>query len=117
LQMAQAQLRTFQCPSDNAIAQDPVGTGNAPNGMAISMWGGAAGSDAPGASIVVWYFPGPAQDPTASGYFPKGHTNYTGVAGALASAPWVTAADTATCPSDFPSTGGVNLKQYEGLFT
>jgi prepilin-type processing-associated H-X9-DG protein len=29
----------------------------------------------------------------------------------------VSNADSATCPADFPSTGGVNLKLYEGIFT
>jgi prepilin-type processing-associated H-X9-DG protein len=50
-------------------------------------------------------------------YLPKGHTNYAGVAGALGAAREVSNADTSTCPGDFPSTGGVNLQLYEGLFT
>src|SRR5579871_1682181 len=115
-QMAQAQLKVFTCPSDN-VSDDPASTGVAPNGIGISMWGGIGTSDPAGVTIVVWYFPGPAQDPTSTGYFPKGHTNYVGVAGALGSAPWVAASDPNTCPADFPSTGGVNLKQYEGIFT
>jgi prepilin-type N-terminal cleavage/methylation domain-containing protein/prepilin-type processing-associated H-X9-DG protein len=117
--LAASQIRTFMCPSDPTVGDDPAGTGVAPNGVGFSTWGGPNGSADPasGVSITVWYFPGPVQDATSTGYHPKGHTNYTGVAGALGSAAWVASADPNTCPGDFPSTGGVNLKLYEGIFT
>src|SRR5207244_12294454 len=47
----------------------------------------------------------------------QGHSDDSGVAGDLGTAVEVTTADAATCPSDFPTTGGVNLAKYEGLFT
>src|SRR5262249_11519632 len=115
-QLAQAQLKTFMCPSDPDIGRDPSMSsdeaGN-PSGIGASMNCGAIPSDSGNAGyIVLDYFP-----PSGGLYYPKGHTNYAGVAGALGAAREVTGADPATCPGDFPSTGGVNLKQYEGIFT
>jgi prepilin-type N-terminal cleavage/methylation domain-containing protein/prepilin-type processing-associated H-X9-DG protein len=111
--MSFAQLRTFMCPSDN-VDQDPPAVGNK-GGIGFSAWAGAIGSDASNpAYIVLWYFEAPPVNPQA---VPKGHTNYAGVAGALGAAREVSKADPATCPADFPSTGGVNLAAYEGIFT
>ena len=115
-QFAQAQIRSFMCPSDN-ISDDPSHSsdeGSAPSGVGASMICGAVTADPNNrAYIVVSYFP-----PSLAGlYLPKGHTNYVGVAGALGAAREVTNADAATCPGDFPSTGGVNLQRYEGIFT
>jgi prepilin-type processing-associated H-X9-DG protein len=111
-QMAQAQIKSFTCPSDTVSDDPSPGSGS---GVGISMVCGAIGSDPQNrAYAVVWYIP---QDTNTGLFLPKGHSNYAGVAGALGSAKEVTSADAATCPGDFPSTGGVNLKLYEGIFT
>jgi prepilin-type N-terminal cleavage/methylation domain-containing protein/prepilin-type processing-associated H-X9-DG protein len=117
--MAQAQIRTFMCPSDPGVADDPVSildsSGNNTSGIGFSVFFGPA-TGMPldqGVSAVMPYFAGPPQNPA---FAPKGHSNYAGVAGALGSAREVAAVDVNTCAGDFPS-GGVNLKQYEGLFT
>jgi prepilin-type N-terminal cleavage/methylation domain-containing protein/prepilin-type processing-associated H-X9-DG protein len=115
-QMAQAQIKSFMCPSDS-VSDDPVRSSDEadnPSGVGASMICGAITRDPTNRIyIVLSYFPR-----TAAGlYLPKGHTNYTGVAGALGAAREVANADSATCPTDFPTTGGVNLQQYEGIFT
>jgi prepilin-type N-terminal cleavage/methylation domain-containing protein/prepilin-type processing-associated H-X9-DG protein len=111
-QMAQAQIKVFECPSDN-VSQDP--SASDPSGIGLTMICGAVKGDPDNrAYIILWYEP---QDPFSGVWLPKGHSNYAGVAGALGSAREVTAADAATCPGDFPSTGGVNLQRYEGIFT
>jgi prepilin-type N-terminal cleavage/methylation domain-containing protein/prepilin-type processing-associated H-X9-DG protein len=114
--LAQAQIKTFMCPSDPTIANDPSPSSaesSSPSGVGITMRCGAVMNDPSNAAyILLEYFP-----PTNGLYVPKGHTNYVGVAGALGAAREVTSADAATCPGDFPSTGGVNLKLYEGIFT
>src|SRR5579871_900965 len=111
-QMAQAQIKVFTCPSDN-ISQDPAP--GAQNGIGLTMICGAVKSDPNNrAYIIVWYEP---QDPFSGLFLPKGHSNYAGVAGALGAAKEVTNADAASCAGDFPSTGGVNLQRYEGIFT
>jgi prepilin-type N-terminal cleavage/methylation domain-containing protein/prepilin-type processing-associated H-X9-DG protein len=111
-QMAQADIKVFKCPSDN-VTQDPAaGSGS---GIGATMICGAVDSDPKNrAFVIVAYF---LQDSLSGLFLPKGHSNYAGVAGALGSAKEVTSADAATCPADFPSTGGVNLAQYEGIFT
>jgi prepilin-type N-terminal cleavage/methylation domain-containing protein/prepilin-type processing-associated H-X9-DG protein len=112
--MAQAQLRVFMCPSDNAIANDPTNIQGS-SGIGFSFFSGPV-KDHPNDAFyaTIWVFPGPPDNPS---FAPKGHSNYAGVAGALGSAKDVASADPASCPADFPSTGGVNLKQYEGIFT
>lgn len=112
--MAQAQLRVFMCPSDNGIVNDPTNIQGS-SGIGFSLFSGPVKSDPQNpVYMIIWYFPGPPVNP---GFSPKGHTNYAGVAGALGAARDVSSADPSTCPADFPSTGGVNLKQYEGIFT
>lgn len=112
-QLAQAQIKVFMCPSDD-ISGDPTPSSSDPSGIGASMRCGAVKTDTDNAAYAVLaYFPR-----TLTGqYLPKGHTNYAGVAGALGAAKEVTNADVNTCPGDFPSTGGVNLKLYEGIFT
>jgi prepilin-type N-terminal cleavage/methylation domain-containing protein/prepilin-type processing-associated H-X9-DG protein len=111
-QLAQAQIKSFMCPSDS-VSDDPSPSSG--SGIGASMMCGAIQSDDQNrAYAVVWYFP---RDATTGLFLPKGHSNYAGVAGALGAAREVSKADAATCPGDFPSTGGVNLGQYEGIFT
>jgi prepilin-type N-terminal cleavage/methylation domain-containing protein/prepilin-type processing-associated H-X9-DG protein len=107
-----SQLKVFMCPSDN-IADDPIAVGSS-GGIGFAAFGGITGSDPLGVTWVYWYFEGPPINPQ---FVPKGHSNYAGVAGALGAAREVSKADPNTCPGDFPSTGGVNLAAYEGMFT
>jgi prepilin-type N-terminal cleavage/methylation domain-containing protein/prepilin-type processing-associated H-X9-DG protein len=95
-QMAEAQIKMFLCPSDNANETPTKGVGG-------TMMAGPASGFGPGNSIWLGYF---------SGNSPQGRTNYAGVAGALGAAADVVAADTASCASP-----GANLKIYEGVFT
>jgi len=95
------------------VWKDPAPTSD--SGIGISMMAGSIDSDPQNnVYIILAYFP---QDVLSGVFVPKGHSNYAGVAGALGAAREVSAADPNTCPGDFPTTGGVNLKQYEGLFT
>jgi prepilin-type N-terminal cleavage/methylation domain-containing protein/prepilin-type processing-associated H-X9-DG protein len=110
--LAQAQLKVFMCPSDN-IADNPAAVGGS-GGIGFSAWGGITGTDPLGVTWVYWYFEGPPVNPQ---FVPEGHSNYAGVAGALGAAREVSKADPNTCPGDFPTTGGVNLAAYEGIFT
>jgi prepilin-type N-terminal cleavage/methylation domain-containing protein/prepilin-type processing-associated H-X9-DG protein len=111
-QLAQADIRVFKCPSDN-VEQDPVVSSS--SGVGVNMRCGAVQSDPQNrAYAVLGVF---LEDPNNGLFLPRGHSNYAGVAGALGAAREVTRADVATCPGDFPSTGGVNLQLYEGLFT
>jgi prepilin-type processing-associated H-X9-DG protein len=118
--MAQATLKQFLCPSDNAT-DDPAPFPSA--GIGISM---AAGPDKhpddPNDRVYIWleYF---AKTDFPDGIFrPKGHSNYAGVAGALGGARDVASHDinpddgtVNTCPDYAPL--GINLQQYEGIFT
>jgi prepilin-type N-terminal cleavage/methylation domain-containing protein/prepilin-type processing-associated H-X9-DG protein len=117
-QMAQTQIKLFTCPSDT-VSDDPVeDSSGGVSGIGSTMICGAITTDPNNrVYIVVGHFPkGYGNDPSRP-WLPKGHSNYAGVAGALGAAKEVSAADTSTCPGDFPSTGGVNLQRYEGLFT
>ena len=69
--MAQAKIKTFQCPSDN-VSDDTLGTGV---GIVFQTYNGP-NSGAQAATAVIWYFSAP------SNQLPAGRTNYTGVAGA-----------------------------------
>jgi prepilin-type N-terminal cleavage/methylation domain-containing protein/prepilin-type processing-associated H-X9-DG protein len=114
-QMAQAQIKVFTCPSDT-VNDDPVPESNDGNsGVGISLLCGTCSlsPDNPTCNVL-WIH---RQDLATGLWLPKGHTNYAGVAGALGAARDVAKVDTNTCPADFPSTGGVNLAQYEGIFT
>jgi prepilin-type N-terminal cleavage/methylation domain-containing protein/prepilin-type processing-associated H-X9-DG protein len=114
-QMAQAQIKVFTCPSDT-VSDDPVKDSSGDlSGVIASTICGARKSD-PNNRIYISFrcFP---QNALSGLWLPKGHSNYAGVAGALGAAREVTSADPSTCPGDFPSTGGVDLRRYEGLFT
>jgi prepilin-type N-terminal cleavage/methylation domain-containing protein/prepilin-type processing-associated H-X9-DG protein len=106
-----SQLKVFMCPSDNIAEDPPSGSGG---GIGFSAWGGITGTDSIGYTWVYWYF---EENLTPPPFVPQGHSNYAGVAGALGAAREVAKADPNTCPGDFPSTGGVNLAAYEGIFT
>jgi prepilin-type N-terminal cleavage/methylation domain-containing protein/prepilin-type processing-associated H-X9-DG protein len=111
-QMAQARIKTFLCPSDNMADEDVTYEAGA-GGVAITIMAGTNPTgvppDTPGQTIWLGYFAPPSTQ------LPAGRTNYLGVAGALGAASDVAKVDPNTCP-DLPG-GGVDLTQYEGIFT
>jgi prepilin-type N-terminal cleavage/methylation domain-containing protein/prepilin-type processing-associated H-X9-DG protein len=121
--MAQAQIKVFTCPSDTVLENPARSSGGLdnPSGIGASMTCGPnMHPEDPNDRIWIWllYFP-----PRPGGqYLPTGHSNYAGVAGALGGAKEVASSDTDlttntvnSCPDAGP--GGINLQQYEGVFT
>jgi prepilin-type N-terminal cleavage/methylation domain-containing protein/prepilin-type processing-associated H-X9-DG protein len=119
-QMAQAQIRTFMCPSDN-VAENPAPFPSAGIGITMTAGPNTAPQD-PSTRVYIWlaYF---AKTDFPDGQFrPTGHSNYAGVAGALGAAKDVANSDVDpdsgtvnSCPDAGPL--GINLQRYEGIFT
>jgi prepilin-type N-terminal cleavage/methylation domain-containing protein/prepilin-type processing-associated H-X9-DG protein len=119
-QMAQAEIKTFLCPTDTA-GQNPAPFPSA--GIANSMTAGPnEHPEDPNDRVYVWLSYFGKNDFGDGQFYPKGHSNYAGVAGALGAARDVANTDVDpdsgqvnTCPDAAPR--GINLQLYEGIFT
>jgi prepilin-type N-terminal cleavage/methylation domain-containing protein/prepilin-type processing-associated H-X9-DG protein len=95
--LAQTQIKTFQCPSDNP--NETVGTGV---GIVIYTYNGPNGGSQ-AATAQLWYFGSP------NNQLPAGRTNYTGVAGG-------NGVDFQSGFTLDTASGNTDLRQYVGMF-
>jgi prepilin-type processing-associated H-X9-DG protein len=119
-QMAQAEIRTFLCPSDS-LGQNPAPYPSAGIGNTMTAGPNMNPQD-PNDRVYIWLGYFGKNDYGDGQFYPKGHTNYAGVAGALGAAKDVANTDVDpgsgevnTCPDASPK--GINLQLYEGIFT